>query len=63
MEALLIAHAPTDPVAAAERRALDAAILFRLDEGCSSALADFEDAVDELLRLRRERRANQARAA
>jgi hypothetical protein len=49
----LIADALTD----AERQVIDAAVLWVNDQACSSALACLEDAVADLLRRRRERRA------
>ena len=53
MEVPLIADAPIE---AAERQVVDAAVLWVNDQACSNALACLEDAVEELLRLRRERR-------
>ena len=54
MEVPLIADAPIE---AAERQVLDAAVLWVNDQSCSNALACLEDAVADLLHLRRERRA------
>ena len=63
MEAPLTAPAPTNPVAEAERLVIDAAIMWGIDKGCSSALVALEDAIDDLLRLRQERRQGRAQAA
>lgn len=62
MEALLIAPATIE---AAERRIIEAAVMWIAVENqqCASALADLEDAVSDLWRLRRERRQSLREAA
>lgn len=47
----------------AERQVVDAALLWVIDQTCSSALAALEEAVEELIRARREARELAKRAA
>lgn len=51
------ARPAADPVAAAARDVVDAAVLWVADQQCASALAELEGAVERLLGARRARRA------